>query len=56
MRVKPAHGLKVRHPVSKEMFDETQSIPVDATDPFWAKLLEHGDVVLDDNQTDETPA
>lgn len=45
IKVKPAPGLKVRHPVTLELFDETGVIDAPAGDPFWAKLLEYGDVV-----------
>ena len=45
MRVKPGPGLKVRHPVTKDLYDDTQAFEVDPLDLFWAKLLEHSDVV-----------
>lgn len=45
IKVKPAPGLKVRHPVTKELHDDTSVIDVPADDPFWAKLLEYGDVI-----------
>lgn len=45
IKVKPALGLKVRHPVTMELHDDTCVIDVPADDPFWAKLLEYGDVV-----------
>jgi hypothetical protein len=45
MHVRPAPGLKVRHPVTKELFGEADVIEISPGDLFWAKLLEHGDVV-----------
>lgn len=46
MRVKPAPGLKIRHPVTKEMHDEHgEPITVADNDLFWVKLLEQRDVV-----------
>lgn len=46
MRVKPAAGLKIRVPFTLELLDEhSEPVEVPATDFFWSKLLEHGDVV-----------
>ena len=53
MRVKPAPGLKIRHPVTKQLHDENDVIDVDDTDLFWAKRLEQGDVVkVEDDKSD----
>jgi len=44
MRVKPAPGMKIRHPITRDLFDETEVFDVDPNDFFWAKLLEHRDI------------
>lgn len=45
MRVKPATGLSIRHPQSKELLGDGDEIEVPDNDLFWAKLLDQGDVV-----------
>ncbi|WP_250489980.1 DUF2635 domain-containing protein [Caballeronia sp. INML2] len=48
MIVKPAPGLKVRHPVTKQLLpDEGTEVP--DGDIFWTRVLNDGDVVLADN-------
>jgi hypothetical protein len=44
MLVKPAPGLKVRDPQSKQHIPET-GIEVSETDSYWARRLLDGDVV-----------
>ncbi|MBR8030793.1 DUF2635 domain-containing protein [Burkholderia sp. BCCIQ04A] len=46
MIVKPAPGLKVRHPVTKQ-FLPPEGIEVPDGDIFWTRVAEDGDVVLD---------
>lgn len=46
MIVKPAPGLKVRHPVTKQ-FLPPEGIEVPDGDIFWARAAADGDVVLD---------
>lgn len=52
MRVKPASGLKVRDPFTKNLLPpEGIDVPDDSI--LWTKILNDGDVVL---VTDEKPA
>ncbi|WP_353191410.1 DUF2635 domain-containing protein [Pandoraea pnomenusa] len=44
MIVKPAPGLKVRHPVTKQLLDDA-GIAVPDDDIFWTRALNDGDVV-----------
>ncbi|WP_227459313.1 DUF2635 domain-containing protein [Cupriavidus pauculus] len=43
MKVKPAEGLKVRDPVTKQFIDDAHEI--DPTDFYWNRRLRDGDVV-----------
>jgi hypothetical protein len=45
MIVKPAPGLKVRDPLTRQHIPET-GVEVSDTDTFWARRLADGDVVL----------
>lgn len=45
MIVKPAPGLKVRHPVTKQFLTD-EGLEVPDGDLFWTKVLNDGDVVL----------
>lgn len=45
MFVKPAPGLKVRDPQSMQHIPEA-GLEVADTDPFWARRLRDGDVVV----------
>ena len=47
MRVRPAPGLTVRHPVTREIIPE-DGITVEPTDRSVARLVQAGDVVVDD--------
>lgn len=47
MIVKPAPGLKVRHPVTKQLLDE-EGITVPDDDVFWTRAINDGDVVRAD--------
>jgi hypothetical protein len=42
--VKPAPGVKVRHPVTRKRIPET-GIEVPSSDTYWARRLRSGDVV-----------
>lgn len=54
MLVKPRPGIKIRHPVTMELHEEDgPAFEIDPLDFFWAKLLEHRDVVKAD---DDAPA
>lgn len=44
MIVKPAPGLKVRHPVTKQLLPD-EGIEVPDGDIFWTRVLNDGDVV-----------
>ncbi|VVE06652.1 DUF2635 domain-containing protein [Pandoraea sputorum] len=44
MIVKPAPGLKVRHPVTKQLLEEA-GITVPDDDIFWTRAINDGDVV-----------
>lgn len=46
MIVKPAPGLKVRHPVTKQ-FLPAEGIEVPDGDIFWTRAVNDGDVVVD---------
>ncbi|OJA82910.1 DUF2635 domain-containing protein [Burkholderia ubonensis] len=46
MIVKPAPGLMVRHPVTKQ-FLPPEGIEAPDGDIFWTRVAEDGDVVLD---------
>jgi hypothetical protein len=46
MIVKPAPGLKVRHPVTKQ-FLPPEGIEVPDGDIFWTRAVNDGDVVVD---------
>ncbi|AOK33963.1 TPA: DUF2635 domain-containing protein [Burkholderia cenocepacia] len=46
MIVKPAPGLKVRHPVTKQ-FLPPEGIEVPDGDIFWTRAASDGDVVID---------
>jgi hypothetical protein len=48
MIVKPAPGLVVRHPVTKQLLPP-EGIEVPDGDIFWTRVLNDGDVVLADN-------
>jgi hypothetical protein len=48
MIVKPAPGLKVRHPVTKQLLPP-EGIEVPEDDIFWTRVLNDGDVVRADN-------
>ncbi|WP_250865665.1 DUF2635 domain-containing protein [Caballeronia sp. INSB1] len=48
MIVKPAPGLLVRHPVTKQLLPD-EGIEVPDGDIFWTRVLNDGDVVLADN-------
>lgn len=43
MKVKPAEGLKVRDPVTRQFIDDHHE--VDPTDFYWNRRLRDGDVV-----------
>ncbi|WP_205182656.1 DUF2635 domain-containing protein [Burkholderia sp. LMG 13014] len=45
MIVKPAPGLKVRHPVTKQFLPE-EGIEVPDGDIFWNRAKDDGDVVI----------
>ena len=45
MFVKPAPGLKVRHPETRQHIPD-EGIEVPETDTYWARRLMDGDVVL----------
>jgi hypothetical protein len=45
MRVKPAPGVKVRHPISRQHIPDS-GIDVSDADSFWIRRLIDGDVVL----------
>jgi hypothetical protein len=45
MHVFPAPGLKVRDPVKKDLLPESGR-EVSEHDPFWARRIAHGDVVV----------
>ena len=45
MIVKPAPGLAVRHPVTKQLLPP-EGIKVPDGDIFWTRVLNDGDVVL----------
>jgi hypothetical protein len=47
MIVKPAPGLVVRHPVTKQLLPP-EGIEVPDGDIFWTRVLNDGDVVLAD--------
>lgn len=45
MRIKPAPGLKVRDPITKQLLpDDGIDVPDDSI--LWTKILNDGDVVL----------
>lgn len=46
MIVKPAPGLKVRHPVTKQ-FLPPEGIEVPDGDIFWTRVANDGDVVVE---------
>ncbi|MBB5462876.1 DUF2635 domain-containing protein [Paraburkholderia sp. Cpub6] len=46
MIVKPAPGLKVRHPVTKQ-FLPPEGIEVPEGDIFWTRAANDGDVVIE---------
>ncbi|WP_269501104.1 DUF2635 domain-containing protein [Burkholderia sp. IMCC1007] len=46
MIVKPAPGLKVRHPVTKQ-FLPPEGIEVPDGDIFWTRVANDGDVVIE---------
>jgi hypothetical protein len=48
MIVKPAPGLKVRHPVTKQLLPP-EGIEVPEDDIFWNRAVNDGDVVRADN-------
>ncbi|PLP96968.1 DUF2635 domain-containing protein [Cupriavidus pauculus] len=43
MKVKPAEGLKVRDPVTRQFIDDNYEI--DPTDFYWNRRLRDGDVI-----------
>ena len=43
MKVKPAEGLKVRDPVTKQFIEDDHEI--DPSDLYWNRRLRDGDVV-----------
>lgn len=45
MKIKPAPGLKVRHPVTKQHIP-AEGIEVSDTDTYWFRRIRSGDVVL----------
>lgn len=44
MHVKPAPGLQVRDPVTKQLVPE-EGIEIDPTDLIWSRLVRDGDLV-----------
>lgn len=57
MRIKPADGLKVRDPETKELIP-ADGVEVSEYDLYWAARLRDGDVVLvdEDKATTEKDA
>ncbi|MDR5757021.1 MULTISPECIES: DUF2635 domain-containing protein [Caballeronia] len=54
MIVKPAPGLVVRHPVTKQQLPP-EGIEVPDGDIFWTRVLNDGDVVRADNAASPAP-
>ncbi|ACC71058.1 DUF2635 domain-containing protein [Paraburkholderia phymatum] len=55
MRIKPAPGLSVRDPVTKQLLP-ADGIEVPDGDIFWTRCLNDRDVVLVDEPASQTPA
>lgn len=55
MRIKPAPGLSVRDPVTKQLLP-ADGIEVPDGDIFWTRCLNDGDVVLAGEPASQTPA
>lgn len=53
MLVRPGPGLKIRHPKTLQLHshDDKEPLEVDEHDLFWARLLEHKDIVPAEEQT-----
>lgn len=51
MRLRPAPGKKIRHPVTFALYEESDVIEgVDPLNLFWARLIDQGDVVVVDEE------
>lgn len=55
MRIRPADGMIVRHPETKQPIP-ADGIDVDETSLFWNRRIRQGDVVVvDDNPQENLP-